>query len=86
MVVLVSCWDSQAKLVNLTTRLKGQAYTFYWSYTPQQRSSYDLLVAELIKNFIPVRLQSVQSSLFHERKQRTSQWIPTRRTFVGYFG
>ena len=66
---------SHTKLVNLTTRLKGQAYTFYRSCAPHQRSSYDLLVAELMKRFTPVRLQSVQSSLFHERKQKASESV-----------
>lgn len=75
MVASVSHWDPQTKLVNLTTRLKGQAYTFYRSCAPHQRSSYDLLVAELMKRFTPVRLQSVQSSLFHERKQKASESV-----------
>ena len=75
MVASVSHWDPQTKLVNLTTRLKGQAYTFYRSCAPHQRSSYDLLVAELMKRFTPVRLQSVQSSLFHERKQKTIESV-----------
>ena len=75
MVASVSHWDPQTKLVNLTTQLKGQAYTFYRSCAPHQRSSYDLLVAELMKRFTPVRLQSVQSSLFHERKQKASESV-----------
>lgn len=75
MVASVSRWGPQAKLVNLTTRLKGQAYTFYRSCTPLQRASYDLLVDELTKRFTLVRLQSVQSTLFHERKQRDNESV-----------
>lgn len=61
--------------MNLTTRLKGQAYTFYLSCTPFQVVSYDLLVAELTKRFTPVRLQLVQSTLFYERKQRNDESV-----------
>ena len=77
MVAAISHWDAQAKLVNLTTRLKGQAYTFYRSCTVQQRASYELLVAELTQRFKPVRLQSVQSSMFHERKQKPNESVDT---------
>ena len=75
MVASVSHWDTQTKLVNLTTRLRGQAYAFYRSCTPQQRANYDVLVAELTKRFMPVRLQSVQSSMFHERKQKSDESV-----------
>ena len=69
MVATVCGWSEPAKLVNLTTWLKGQAFVFYRSCTSQQRTSYSSLVAELSKRFTPVRIQAVQSSLFHERKQ-----------------
>lgn len=72
LVAEVGRWDDQAKLVNLATRLRGTASRFYRSCTPQQRSSYTDLVAALQKRFTPVRLQSVQSSTFHERRQRPS--------------
>ena len=75
MVAAISHWDPRAKLVNLTTRLKVQAYTFYRSCTVQQHASYDLLVAELTKRFNPVRLQSVQSSMFHEWKQKPNESV-----------
>ncbi len=38
MVASVCGWNKQAKLVNLITRLRGPAYSFYCSCTPQQRS------------------------------------------------
>ena len=67
LVANVSRWDDQTKLVNVATRLRGSALRFYRSCPPQQRSSS----AELMrKRFTPVCLQSVQSSLFHERKQK----------------
>ena len=62
-------WDDQAWLVNLTTHLCGQAYSFYRTCSPQQRSSYSLLKSQLKERFTPVRIQAVHSSLFHQRKQ-----------------
>ena len=62
-------WDNSTKLVNLVTRLKGEAYSFYKSCTPQQRGSYSAMVSALTKRFTPVQIQAVQTSLFHERRQ-----------------
>ena len=47
-------WNDQAKLVNLTPRLKGQAYSFYRTCNPAQRSGYDELKAQLARRFTPV--------------------------------
>ena len=69
MIVSVCGWSAQAKLVNLVTRLRGQAYAFFWSCSTQNKTSYALLVAELHKRFTPVHLLAVQSSLFHDRKR-----------------
>ena len=62
-------WNESAKLVNLVTRLKGQAFAFYRSCDPQKRNNYAILREELKKRFTPVHIQAVQSSLFHDRKQ-----------------
>ena len=35
----------------------------------QQKADYDIVVKELTRHFTPVRIQSVQISLFHNRKQ-----------------
>ena len=70
MVAQVAGWDDQAKLVNLTTRLRGQAYSFYKSCPDQECKNYASLVAQLKKQFTPVRLQAVQSSLCHDRRQK----------------
>ncbi len=75
MVASICHWDNRTKLVNLTTRLKGQAYAFYRSCTTQQRGDYVTLVAALTKRFTPVRLKAVQSSLFHERKQKPHESV-----------
>ena len=75
MVAEVCRWNVQVRLVNLATRLSGQAYAFYRTCTPQQRTNYDTLITALQNRFTPVRIQSVQSSLFHERKQNKSESI-----------
>ena len=62
-------WSKQAKLIHLSTRLRGEAFQFYRSCSKHQKADYDLLVAELRHRFTPVRIPSVQTSLFHERKQ-----------------
>ena len=68
-------WDDQAKLVNIATRLHGSASRFYWSCTSQRRSSYKELTDALRSRFIPVQIQSVQSSRFHERKQGPKELV-----------
>ena len=55
-VATLAGWDEHAKLVNLTTRLRGTAYSFYRSCTAEQRSNYKLLVEQLSKRFTPVEL------------------------------
>ena len=75
MVATLGGWDERSKLVNLVTRLRGQAYSFYRSCTMQQRSSYTTMMEELVKRFTPVRLQAVQSSQFHERKQKPQESV-----------
>ena len=64
----------KAKRVNLVTRLKGEAYGFFRSCTTQQKATYEGVVAEL-KRFTPVRIQSVESSMFHDRKQGKEETV-----------
>ena len=69
-------WDEPNKLVNLVTRLKGQAFAFYRSCKEKKRTQHSTLVGEL-KKITPVRIQAVQSSLFHERKQKSGESVDT---------
>ena len=62
-------WSDHVKFINVATRLKGVAYAFYRSCTATQRASYQQMVELLTDRFTPVQIQSVQSSLFHDRKQ-----------------
>ena len=56
MVADVCNWSLQTRFVNLITRLRGQAYALFRSYTIEQRPNYSLLVAELQKRFTLVHL------------------------------
>ena len=69
-------WDEPNKLVNLVPRLKGQAFAFYRSCKEKKRTQHSTLVGEL-KKITPVRIQAVQSSLFHERKQKSGESVDT---------
>ena len=68
-------WTPRAKLLHLTSRLEKQAYAFYRSCIPQIKESYDRLAAELHKRFTPIRIQGVDTSLFHERKQKPGESV-----------
>ena len=75
MIANVCGWSSQARLVNLVTRLEEQAYAFFRSCTTPQKTSYALLVAELHKRFTPIHLQAMQSSFFHDHKQKPGESV-----------
>ena len=75
MVSSVCGWDTAAKLTRLTTRLRGQALSFYHTCTSAQKSDYSVLVKELKKRFTPVRIPAVQTSFFHDRKQKVKESV-----------
>ena len=54
-------WSEQVKLVNILTRLKGEAYAIYRSCVSTQRASYPLLVEQLSKQLTPVQIPTEQS-------------------------
>ena len=47
LIASVCYCDDRTKLVNLTTRLRGQAFAFYWSCNTQKWNDYTTLVSEL---------------------------------------
>ena len=57
------------------TWLKGQAFSFYRSCGAAQCTRYDTLVGLLTERFTPVRIQSVRSSLFHDRRQSLQESV-----------
>ena len=69
-------WSTPAKLVHLTTWLRGQVFQFYKSCAPKQKVQWTMtLLTELKKRFTPVRIQAVQTSNFHERRQRSGESV-----------
>ena len=74
MVAKLYKWSDAAKLVNLITRLRGRAYSFYLACLPEQES-YTILKQELMKRFTPVQIQAIQSELFHDRKQKDGESV-----------
>ena len=59
LIASVCHWNEGAKLMNLVTRHRGEAYSFYKSCTPNERCNYTQLSSALMKRFTPVRLQAV---------------------------
>lgn len=74
-VAALAGWGGHSKLVHLMTRLRGPAFSFFKSCSPEQRSSYDLLVEALKKRFTPVRLTAVQNQIFHGRQQGPKETV-----------
>jgi len=75
LVAIVCGWNSQSKLANLATSLQVQADAFYCTCTAQQCSLYESLVTAILQRFTPVRIQSVQSGLFHSRRQKVNERV-----------
>ena len=74
-VAQLAGWTEHAKLVNLTTHLRGTAYSFYRSCAGEQRSNYGLLVEQICKRFTPVQLTAIQSQLFHDCRQSANETV-----------
>ena len=55
------------------TSLGADIYVVYKSCPEKKQKNYSALVAELTTRFTPVRIRSVQSSLFHGLKQQHSK-------------
>ena len=62
-------------MVNLATSLKGVDYALYRSCTATQRASYLQIVGLLTDQFTPLQTQSIQSSLFSDRKQQPNETV-----------
>lgn len=70
-------WSQCTRLVNISMRLRGSAYSFYQSCSPDQRKTYDELVTTLSQRFSPIRISAIKSNLFHERKQGAHEVVDT---------
>jgi hypothetical protein len=76
LVAEIHKWNSQARLIHLIIRLRGEAFYFYRSCLKTQKSSHDLLVRNS-HAISPVRIQSDQTSLFHDRKRKDNESVDT---------
>ena len=74
-VASIARWDPSFMLVHLAAALRGNAKSFYRSYTPTQKSSYPQLVSALKKRFTSVKLTALQTQMFHSRKQGTAESV-----------
>ena len=72
MVASLLRWGEKAKLVNLVvTCLKGPALSFYHTCT----SNYTFLIKELSKRVVPIRIEDIQTSMFHEHRQKKGETV-----------
>ena len=82
MAAEVCGWEGKGKLAHLVTRLKGQALSYYHSCPPAEKSDYKKLTQALSTRFTLVQLPVVQTTLFHERKQKPKEeWTRMHKTF-----
>ena len=77
MAAEVSGWEGKSKLAHLVTRLKGQALSYYRSCPSEEKTDYDKLIKALTTRFTRVQLPVVQTTLFHERKQKVKEDVDT---------
>ncbi len=75
MMAKLARWDGAIKLKQLVLRLRGAAQGFYRTCTEAQKASYSALVAAMKRPFTPVRIQALECSVFHERKQGSHETV-----------
>ena len=73
MAAEVSGWEGKSKLAHQVTRLKGQALSYYRSCPLEEKTNYQKLTKALATTFTRVQLPVVQSTLFHEMKQKSKE-------------
>ena len=71
---LAECSDI-IKLKQLILCLRGSAQTFYRTCSEEKTTTYSALTYELSQRFTPVRIQALECSVFHERKQKSFQTV-----------
>ena len=69
MVAELAHWTEQIKLKQLALRLRGLALAFFRTRSDEQKHNYQVLVQEMSQRFTPVRIQALECSTFHERRQ-----------------
>ena len=77
MVSELAQWPEEIKLKQLAWRLRGAAQAYYRTCSEEQKHNYQLLVQTLSQRFTPVRIQALECSTFHERKQGKKESVDT---------
>ena len=77
MVAELAQWPEKIKLKQLALRLRGPAQTYFRTCSEEQKHNYQALVQAMSRRFTPIRIQALECSTFHERKQGRKECIDT---------
>ena len=75
MVAELAQWSDTVKVKQLVLRLRNSAQAFYHTCSEEQKTSYQALVTEMSRRFTPVRIQALECSKFHERRQKREESV-----------
>ena len=75
MVAELAQWSDTVKVKQLVLRLRNSAQAFYRTCSEEQKTSYQALVTEMSRRFTPVRIQALECSKFHERRQKREESV-----------
>ena len=77
MVAELAEWPEHIKLKQLALRFRGPAQAYFQTCSDEQKHDYRALVQAMSKRFTPVRIQALECSAFHERKQSRKESVDT---------
>jgi len=77
MVSELAQWPENIKLKQLALRLRGSAQAYFRTCSEEQKHDYQALVQAMSQRFTPVRIQALECSTFHERKQGKKETVDT---------
>lgn len=77
MVSELAQWPENIKLKQLALRLRGSAQAYFRTCSEEQKHDYQALVQAMSQRFTPVRIQALECSTFHERKQGRKETVDT---------
>ena len=77
MVAELAEWPEHIKLKHLALRFRGPAQAYFQTCSDEQKHDYRALVQAMSKRFTPVRIQALECSAFHERKQGRKESVDT---------
>ena len=77
MVSELAQWPENIQLKQLALRLRGSAQAYFRTCSEEQKHDYQALVQAMSQRFTPVRIQALECSTFHERKQGRKETVDT---------